>query len=119
MCIRDRAITHTQSVVGLTIVNNSDNIVSEVSIKTVSVDDSDPTNLTIEGEDNVGITTTGITTSTAGFVAYDSLTQSTILNWTEVSDYLASSNTKVNQESWINSVKTPPTPTHVNKDLPF
>ena len=113
------AITHTQSVVGLTIVNNSDNIVSEVEVKTVSVDDSDPTNLTIEGNDTVGITTTGITTSTAGFVAYDSLTQSTILNWTEVSDYLASSNTKVNQESWINSVKTPPTPTHVNKDLPF
>ena len=113
------AITHTQSVSRLTIVNSSDNIVSEVEVKTVSVDDSDPTNLTIEGSDTIGITTTGITPSTAGFVAYESLTQDTILNWTEVKDYLASSNTKVNQESWINSVKTPPTPSHVNKDLPF
>jgi hypothetical protein len=113
------AITHTQSVVGLQIINNSDNIVSEVTVKTVSVDDSDPTNLTIEGEDSIGITTTGITTSTSGFVAYESLTQSTILNWTEVKDFLDKSNTKINQESWINSVKTPPTPSHVNKDLPF
>jgi hypothetical protein len=113
------AITHTQSVVGLQIINNSDNIVSEVTVKTVSVDDSDPTNLTIEGEDSIGITTTGITTSTSGFVAYESLTQSTILNWTEVKDYLNNSNTKINQEAWINSVKTPPTPTHVQKDLPF
>ena len=113
------AITHTQTVTGLTIVNNSDNIVSEVTVKTVSVDDSDPTNLTIEGDDNIGITTEGVTTSTSGFVAYDSLTQSTILNWTEVKDYLASSNTKINQEAWINSVKTPPTPSHVQKDLPW
>ena len=113
------AITHTQTVTGLQIVNNSDNIVSEVEVKTVSVDDSDPTNLTIEGSDIIGITTTGITPSTAGFVAYESLTQSTILGWTEVSDALTASNTKVNQESWINSVKTPPTPSHVNKDLPF
>ena len=113
------AITHTQTVTALQIVNNSDNIVSEVTVKTVSVDDSDPTNLTIEGEDHIGITTEGVTTSTSGFVAYGSLTQETILNWTEVKDELDRSNTKINQESWINSVKTPPTPTHVDKALPF
>ena len=113
------AITHTQTVSRLTIVNNSDNIVSEVEVTTKSVDDSDPTNLTIEGSDTIGITTTDITPSTAGFVAYDSLTQSTILGWTEVSDALTASNTKINQESWINSVKPPPTPTHVDKTLPF
>ena len=113
------AITHTQTVTGLTIVNNSDNIVSEVIVKTVSVDDSDPSTLTIEGDDNIGITTEGVTTSTAGFVAYESLTQDTILNWTEVKDALDNSNTKINQESWINSIKTPPTPSHVDKALPF
>ena len=62
------AITHTQTVTGLTIVNNSDNIVSEVTVKTVSVDDSDPSTLTIDGEDNIGITTEGVTTSTSGFI---------------------------------------------------
>ena len=112
------AITHTQTVVGLTIVNNADNIVSEVSVKTVSVDDSDPSTLTIEGEDSFEVDTSG-GTGASGFVAYESLTQSAILAWTEVSDALTASNTKVNQESWINSVKTPPTPTHVDKALPF
>tara|TARA_B100000508_G_C11334542_1_gene216029 strand:- start:209 stop:553 length:345 start_codon:yes stop_codon:yes gene_type:complete len=113
------AITHTQTVTGLTIINNADNIVSEVEVTTKSVDDSDPTNLVIEGTDTIQVTTEGVTTSTSGFVAYDSLTQDTILNWTEVKNHLDSSNTKTNQESWINSVKTPPTPTHVDKALPF
>ena len=100
------------------IINNSDNIVSEVSVKTVSVDDSDPSTLTIEGEDSFEVDTSG-GTSASGFVAYESLTQDTILNWTPVKDGLAASNTKVNHESWINSVKTPPTPTHVDKALPW
>jgi len=112
------AITHTQTVVGLTIVNNADNIVSEVSVKTVSVDDSDPTNLTIEGEESFEVETSG-GTGASGFVAYESLTQSAILAWTPVAEGLTASNTKINHEAWINSVKTPPTPTHVDKALPF
>ena len=112
------AITVTKTVTGLTILNNADNIVSEVEVTTKSVDDSDPSTLTIEGEESFEVDTSG-GTGASGFVAYESLTQDTILNWTEVSDYLASSNTKVNQESWINSVKTPPTPSHVDKALPF
>ena len=112
------AITHTQTVVGLTIVNNADNIVSEVSVKTVSVDDSDPSTLTIEGEDSFEVDTSG-GTGASGFVAYESLTQSAILAWTPVAEGLTASNTKINHEAWINSVKTPPTPTHVDKTLPF
>ena len=112
------AITHTQTVSNLTILNNADNIVSEVTVKTVSVDDSDPNTLTIEGEESFQLDTSG-GTSASGFVAYDSLSQSTVLAWTPVAEGLTASNTKTNHESWINSVKTPPTPTHVNKDLPF
>ena len=112
------AITHTQTVVGLTIVNNADNIVSEVSVKTVSVDDSDPSTLTIEGEESFEVDTSG-GTGASGFVAYDSLTQSAILAWTPVAEGLTASNTKINHEAWINSVKTPPTPSHVDKALPF
>ena len=47
------AITHTQTVTELTILNNDDNIVSEVTVKTVSVDDSDPSTLTIENEESL------------------------------------------------------------------
>ena len=112
------AITHTQTVSGLTILNTSDNIVSEVSVKTVSVDDSDPSTLTIENEEQFQLDTSG-GTGASGFVAYESLSQDTILNWTPVKDGLASSNTKVNHESWIESVKNPPAPTHVDKALPW
>ena len=112
------AITHTQTVSNLTILNNADNIVSEVTVKTVSVDDSDPSTLTIEGEETFSLDTSG-GTGASGFVAYASLTQDTVLNWTPVKDGLASSNTKINHEAWIESVKSPPTPEKVDKALPW
>ena len=102
----------------MTILNNADNIVSEVSVKTVSVDDSDPNTLTIEGEESFQLDTSG-GTSASGFVAYESLTQDTVLNWTPVKDGLASSNTKTNHEAWIESVKNPPAPAQMDKALPW
>ena len=110
------AITHTQTVSNLTVLNDGTDVVSQVEIKTVSVDDSDPSTLTQTSYDNYNIDTSG-GTSAAGFVAYGSLSETVIKGW--VADELALSNTKINHESWINSVKTPPTPTHVNKPLPF
>ena len=112
------AITHTQTVTNLTILNNADNIVSEVTVKTTSVDDSDPSTRTIQGEESFDLDTSG-GTGASGFVAYDSLTQDTVLNWTPVKDGLASSNTKINHEAWIESVKNPPTPSQVDKALPW
>ena len=112
------AITHTQTVSDLTILNNADNIVSQVRVKTVSVDDSDPSVLTIESEENFDVDTSG-GTGASGFVAYESLTQSAILAWTPVADGLSKSNVKINHESWIESVKNPPTPAEVSKPLPF
>lgn len=113
------AITHTETVTALTIVNNSDNIISEVEVTIKSVDDSNPSVLTIEGTENIGVTTSGITTSTSGFVAYENLNQSTILNWTQVATAISESNLKTNNAAWIESVKNPPAPSHVDKDLPW
>ena len=112
------AITHTQTVSELTILNNSDNIVSEVTVKIVSVDDSDPERLTIESEESYRLDTSG-GTSASGFVPYADLTQSKILAWDVVKDELASSNIKINHEAWIESVKNPPAPPEVNKALPW
>ena len=112
------AITHTQTVSELTILNNSDNIVSEVTVKTVSVDDSNPDVLTIESEESVRLDTSGGKTA-SGFVAYADLTQSKILAWDPVKDELASSNIKTNHEAWIESVKNPPAPAEVGKALPW
>ena len=112
------AITVTKTVTGLQILNNADNIVSEVQVTVKSVDDSDPSTLTIEATENFSVDSSG-GTGASGFVAYDILTQSAILAWTPVAEGLASSNTEVNQASWIESVKNPPAPTQVSKALPF
>ena len=112
------AITVTKTVTGLTILNNADNIVSEVEVTTKSVDDSNPSVLTIEATENFEVDTSG-GTGASGFVAYDSLTQSAILAWTPVADGLAATNTVINQAAWIESVKNPPAPTNVSKALPF
>jgi len=112
------AITVTKTVTGLTILNNADKIVSDVEVTTKSVDDSNPSVLTIESTENYEVDSSG-GTGASGFVAYASLTQSNILDWAPVKDGIAASNTVVNQASWIESVKNPPAPTHVNEALPF
>ena len=112
------AITHTETVIDLIVLNDGTDVVSQVEIKTVSVDDSDPSTLTQTNYDNYPVDTSG-GTGASGFVAYDSLTQAAILAWTPVADGLSKSNTEINQASWIESVKNPPAPTNVSKALPF
>ena len=112
------AVVHTQTVEALTILNNADNIVSEVTIKTVSYDDSNQSNTTIDSMDHFSVDTSG-GTSASGFVAYESLTQEAILAWTPIADGLVSSIVKTKHENWINSVLSPPVPAEVNKDLPW
>ena len=112
------AITVTKTVTGLTILNNADKIVSEVEVTVKSVDDSDPSTLTIDGTENYEVDSSG-GTGASGFVAYDSLTQAAILAWTPVADGLSKSNVKTNHESWIESVKNPPTPATKSETLPF
>ena len=53
------AITVTKTVTGLTILNNADKIVSEVELTTKSVDDSNPSTLTIEGTENFDVDSSG------------------------------------------------------------
>mgnify|MGYP003115600834 FL=1 len=112
------AITVTKTVTGLTILNNADKIVSEVEVTVKSVDDSNPSDLTIVGTENYEVDSSG-GTGASGFVAYASLTQSGILDWTPVKDGLANSNTVINQAAWIESVKNPPTPPTKQEALPF
>ena len=110
------AITHTETVIDLIVLNDGTDVVSQVAIKTVSVDDSDPSNLTQTNYDTYIIDSSG-GTSAAGFVEYNSLTENIVKGW--IADELATSDTKTNAEEWINSVKSPPTPSEVNKVLPW
>ena len=112
------AVVHTQTVEALTILNNADNIVSEVAVQTVSYDDSNQSNTTIDSINYFSVDTSG-GTGASGFVAYASLTQAAILAWTPVADGLVSSKVKEKHEAWIASVLSPPAPAEVNKDLPW
>ena len=113
------AITHTKAVTELVIINDNDKIVSEVQITTTSVDDSNPSVLTISGVDMVTLETTGITTSTVGFTTFTNLTESAILDWDAVKNDPSIATTIIHQTSWIGSVKNPPTPTHKSEALPW
>ena len=110
------AITHTETVTDLTVLNDGTDVVSEVTIKTVSVDDSNPSVLTQTSEENFQVDTSG-GTGASGFVAYGSLSETVVKSW--IADELATSNTKTLAEAWINSIKNPPTPAEVNKPLPW
>ena len=103
------AITHTETVSNLTVLNDGTDVVSEVTIKTVSVDDSDPSTLTQTSEENFQVDTSG-GTGASGFVAYGSLSDTVVKNW--IADELAASNVKTNAEAWINSclLYTSPSP---------
>ena len=110
------AITHTETVIDLIVLNDGTDVVSQVAIKTVSVDDSNPSTLTQTNYDTYIIDSSG-GTSAAGFVAYGSLTETVVKSW--IADELATSNTKTLAEAWINSIKNPPTLVEVNKALPW
>ena len=110
------AITHTETVNKLTVLNDGTDVVSIIDITTVSVDDSDPSNLTRTFYDIYRVDTSG-GASASGFVAFGSLSETVVKNW--ISTELAKSNTKTNAEAWINSVKTPPTPAEKEKALPW
>ena len=108
------AITHTETVNKLTVLNDGTDVVSIIDITTVSVDDSDPSNLTRTFYDTYKVDTSG-GASAAGFVPYGSLTEDTVKGWlaTQIAER------KTQAEEWINLAKNPPTPPEVSKALPW
>ena len=110
------AITHTETVSNLTVLNDGTDVVSMVIIQTDSVDDSDPSKLTKTSYDTYFVDSSG-GTSAAGFVVYGSLSETVIKGW--ITDELAASNTKTNAENRINNIKNPPAPPEVSKTLPW
>ena len=112
------AITHTETITDLIVLNDETDVVSQVAIKTVSVDDSDPSNLTLTqiNYDTYIVDSSG-GTSAAGFVAYGSLTEDIVKGW--IADELAASDTKKRAEESINSIKNPPKLPEISKALPW
>ena len=111
------AITHTETITLMEVLNaNTDNIVSKAVVRTVSTDDADIKNTTQKTE-AFSISTSGITTSTAGFVAYEDLTESTVFGW--IATPLANSKVKENNEKIIVRMIASENPTSKDKALPW
>jgi len=108
------AITHTETVHKMTVLNNGTDVVSHIDIEIFSVDDSDPVRLKQTSHVIADVDTSG-GPSAAGFVPYGSLTEDAVKSWlsTEIAER------KAKAEEWINLVKNPPAPPEVNKTLPW
>ena len=114
-------ISHTVGITTLLICNNSNNIVSNVTVSVASSDSSDPTGTLETNWTTVDLTTTG-GTSAAGFVTYTNLTESEVLSWSDfqgvgISTYVE--NVKGLNTDFINVKINPPTPSYVPKELPW
>ena len=110
------SITHNVGITTLEICNDSDNIVSNVTVSIASSDSSDPTGTLEIGFASVGLNTTG-GISTTGFVTYTDLTESKVLSWSNVSSEVEK--VKTRNEGFINDKVTPPIPPYVLKELPW
>ena len=114
------AIQTSKAVTEIKVVNSgSKNIIAEFNLKVTSYDDSNQEGTTIDSEGTFQLDTEGRTTSSEGWVAYGSVTQSKLEEWggQELAQWV--SQTTGNQASWINSVLNPPAPAIVDKALPF
>ena len=110
------SITHNVGITTLQICNDSDNIVSNVTVSIASSDSSDPTGTLEIGFASVGLNTTG-GISTTGFVTYTDLTESKVLSWSNVSSEVEGLKTR--NEGFIKSLIDPPAPPYVPKELPW
>jgi|TARA_B100000073_G_scaffold156713_1_gene129458 hypothetical protein len=114
------AIQHSRTITNLEVLNSGDeDVVSRVEVKFTSYDDSNPEETTIQSSESFELGTDDRTSSSEGWVAYDSLDAATIEGWldSELTDAIASF--QLNHTTWINSVLNPPAPATVNKTLPW
>ena len=110
------SITHNVGITTLQICNDSNNIVSNVTVLIASSDSSDPTGTLETSWSTVGVSTSGGISAT-GFVTYTDLTESKVLSWSHVSFEVEKLKTR--NEKRINKKVSPPTPSHVLKELPW
>ena len=109
-------ISHTVGITTLQICNDSNHIVSNVTVSVASSDSSDPTGTLETNWVTAGLNTTG-GISTTGFVTYSDLTESKVLSWSNVSSEVEGLKTR--NERIINNKISPPAPSYVLKELPW
>jgi len=114
------AIQFSKNIKYIEVVNSGDkDVVSSVVLEFISYDDSNQEGTTIQSSETFDLKTDGRTSSSEGWVAYDSLDAATIEGWlgSELTERITS--IQLNHNGWINSVLNPPAPANVNKALPW
>ncbi len=114
------AIQFSKNITNIEVVNSGDkDVVSRVEVEFTSYDDSNQEGTTIQSSESFELETDGRTSSSEGWVSYDSLDAATIEGWlgSELTDRIAS--VQANHNGWIDSVLNPPAPANVNKALPW
>tara|TARA_Y100000289_G_scaffold42373_1_gene42065 strand:- start:14 stop:361 length:348 start_codon:yes stop_codon:yes gene_type:complete len=114
------AIQFSKNITNIDVVNSGDkDVVSRVEVEFTSYDDSDREGTTIQSSESFELETDGRSSSSEGWVSYDSLDAATVEGWlgSELTDRITS--VQANHNGWINSVLTPPVPANVNKALPW
>ena len=114
------AIQHSRTLTNIEVLNSGDtDVVSRVTIRFSSYDDSNQEETTIESFESFELETDGRSSSSEGWVAYSSLAESIVEGWlgSELTD--AETSTQAGHTAWINSVLNPPAPPTVDKALPW
>ena len=113
------AIQHTKIIKNLEVLNDGNNVVTEVEVCFISYDDSDKERTTINSNQRFLLETEGVTPDSAGFVEFGSLTAETVEGWLGEKLTTNEANVQANHTAWINSVINPPAPRTVNKATPW
>ena len=114
------AIQHSRTLTNIEVLNSGDtDVVSRVTIRFSSYDDSNQEETTVESSESFELETDGRSSSSEGWVAYASLTESIVEGWlgSELTD--SETNIQAGHTAWITSVLSPPAPPTVDKALPW
>lgn len=108
------AFIKTKTVLRLVVLNNDDNIVSEVNVKFSAYDDAVSNGYVFNTDFPVNLDT-DVDTSSESFVQFDNLTEDIVLGW--CSDQITDLESAC--ESLINERNNPPAPPTVEKSIPW
>ena len=114
------AIQHSRTITNLEVLNSGDtDVVCQVEVEFTSYDDSDQDKTTITTNQSFQLATEDRSSSSDGWVAFDSLTEETIYGWLGSELTNAETQDQASHTSRINSVLNPPAPPTVDKALPW
>lgn len=113
------AIRHSRTIENFEVLNDGNDVVTEVEVHFTSYDDSDQERTTIDSHHRFQLDTEGVTPDSDGFITFDNLTAETVEGWLGEELTTQEASVQAGHTAWINSVLNPPAPRTVNKTTPW